>query len=220
MKIFHRAVLGALLLIAAITAPALAEFHMVPVKWTHPGVTSSTNFGAVVLATHRGYVRDTTWIPMAASRVDTTAEFSLLDCDPIPSFATGHTSTTQDTTLLAYVVLTSDSTAASSVDWDQSTVAMQVNYGDRIGGWETAFTFHGSLDWVSGQKSVRVPIAAGVTTNTTDSFADYNASLANVAPRCRLIVTGSAAVAAPSARVFVMKWNATSIEKDAGNTSW
>lgn len=218
MKRFTRALFGALLLLTAFASTALAEWHFEPVKWSHPGITSSTDFGSVALAVHRGFVRDTTWIPMAVARVDTSAEFSLLDCDPIPPAQYGRTAATGDSTALAFVCLVADSSVASTVTWNSTAVQLQVNYG-RGAGWQNAS--NGSGIPTSGQKVLIAPIWASLSALTNDLPIDLTSPLGNVAPRARIIVTGGAAsVAAPSTRIYVKKWMHSNAERDAGNISW
>lgn len=197
-----RALFGALLLTTALVATANAAWVYQPVKWTHPGLTSSQD--GTLFANHKGFVRDTTWLPMAAAKVDTTAEFSLSDAELIGPAEYGRTSTTADTLVGAWVLLVADSNVASSVNWKNTTVTLQVNYGSGAG-WQTAPTL--TVTMTDGQKVLPIPLVASVPALTNDIPVDLTTPvLAFGAPRYRAIVTGGTSVAAPMTRVYVKKF--------------
>lgn len=214
MKRFARAALGALLLLSIFALPALAEWRLEPIKWTHPGLTSSGTSATANFK--RGFVRDTTWLPAFASVADTSAEFSLMDCDPPPPAQFGTINTTIDSLPLAYVVVVADSSVASSAVWD-ATVALQLNYG-KGANW-TAGKIGSPLP-TAGQGALFAPIWSRLPVVTADLPIDMSSPTLNQAPRCRVIVTGGTNVAVPSMRLYVRKWVQSTAERDAGNTSW
>lgn len=213
MKRFALALL-CVLGVAASAGDALAYWKLQPVKWTHPGTTPHSDF--TVVAGLRGWARDTLTIPMAAAKVDTSAEFSLLDCDMPTPIDYGRTATTGDSTAFAFVCLVADSGVASSVNWKNTTVALQVNYGDGAG-WQTG------LSWATlptdGQKVNILPIWSSLSALTNDLPVDLTSPLGLVAPRARIIVTGGTAVAAPQTRIYVKKfYRNVTIDKGAFST--
>lgn len=214
MNRFTRALLGALLLVTAFASVALAEWKLEPVKWSHPGITSTTDFGAVALATHRGWVKDTTWVPIAAARIDTTAEFSLMNCETPTAQDFGSTGSTVDSLAGAWVFFVPDSNVASTIVWGAATVSIQANYGQGAN-WQTVYTY--TADPTSGQKQLAIPIfvRAGIT---TDLGPKLDFPMGAFAPRCRAIFTGGTSAAGPSTRVYVKKFvGKGSVEHDAQN---
>lgn len=213
MKRFTRALFGALLLLTAFASTALAEWKLEPVKWSHPGLTSSQD-GTTWAGLRGGFLRDTLYLPIAASKVDTTAEFSLMNCESPTASDMGKTSTTVDTLAGAYVIFQPDSAVASTITWGAATCAIQVNYGNGAN-WQTAYTY--TLDPTAGQKQFVVPIY-WVSTPANDTAPALGQVGAIFGPRVRAIFTGGTSAAGPSTRVFVKKFvGKGSVEHDAQN---
>ena len=190
----------AMLLVTAFAATAHADWNTVPVMWKHWGLTESN---AATFSGLRGWMRDTTYIPMAAAKVDTSAAFSLEDVDMITNLDFGRTATTGDSVASAYVVLVADSSVASSVNWKDTSVKLQVNYGQGAG-WQDAQSW--ALLMTDGQKVMPLPIWQATATITNDLPINLASPSLLYAPSCRVIVTGGTSVAAPQTRIFIRKY--------------
>ena len=154
------------LALVSFTATANAGWSYESVKWRHLGR------GALGFS-ENGTARicDTLYVSAAPARVDTTAAWSMLDCDNLFATEQGQTATTADSLAPAYVVIQADSSVASSVNFKNTTVTIQVNYGTSSAGWQT---LHSALSPLAtdGTKTLIVPVFQRLLSITTDLGID------------------------------------------------
>lgn len=196
--------LFAVLGLCLFSSSAFAEWKMTDVPWSHPGAMEALSAGSsgTTFVGLRGWLRDTLYIPMADSKVDTTGEWTMLDAEPVSPVEYGRTSTTPDTAIAGYVVLVPDSATASTIVWGAATAVLQVNYG-RGANWQTLSSL--TISPTSGSKQLFVPIITSTATQTVD-LGPTAPPLTAFAPRMRLIFTGGASAAGPQTRVRVLKY--------------
>jgi len=197
-------------LILVAVAPASAAWKYEPIKWRHG------NAGALGFSVPQpNLYSDTTFISAAPARADTTTAWSMLDSEPFPGVENGATATTADTIAAGYVVIAGDSTVASTVDFTNTTVTIQVNYGVNSTGWQTIQSATSPLA-TAGTKALLVPMYQRLGAITTDLGIDFKHPGDIFAPQVRAIVTWGTAAAVPSARVYVKKWVGRNvIQRDA-----
>src|SRR5690349_3642218 len=123
--------LGLMFLVSAL--PAHAAWTYEPVKWRRQNNATGYNGGVYGIPPTIPF--DTTFVSAAASRVDTTAEWNMLDTEPQSPTTIGGTAA--DSSQVAAVVVCGDSTVASTFAWAATTVTIQVNYGVNGAGWTT-----------------------------------------------------------------------------------
>lgn len=199
-RLTARWLVPALLSIAALlcfSTPADAAWKLENVKWRMNG-RQAIGFGAP-----DGRGTDTTYVSAAPARADTTTEWSMIDAEPY-AFGNG-IPTTADSVFAGHVIVAGDSAVASTVDFTGTTVTLQVNYGDRAGGWQNFASAISPLP-TAGTKSVFIPLLARNVSITADIGPDYLSPGQIFAPRLRAIVTWGTSAAVPSARVRVRKW--------------
>lgn len=146
---------------------------------------------------------DTMYVCAAPARVDTTTEFSLLDCDAQPTTSQGATAV--DSLVGAWFIIVADSNVASTVNFKNTTVTFQVNYGGNAGNWQTVFSAVSTLA-TDGTKNLIVPIWRRLAAVSTDLGIDYTYPDAIMAPRVRALVTWGTSSAAPQCRIRIKKW--------------
>jgi hypothetical protein len=178
------------------------------IKWQISNQGAPTNAGAI-------YIRDTLYT--ALGPVDTTANFSLDDADPIPRGVVAPGISEQgavtasgfayqsDTTVVAYVVLQSDSSAAPTSGLTSATMLVD----GRVGGFGPATTL--ARGWVKAD-STFVNGAAGGTMITGDESIAF--PIRSISPygnirrwgtlRARISAAGTALSAV---RVFLRYWD-------------
>jgi len=193
----------------AFAAPAFAGWKLDDkVKWRHFGrgdIGFSENGFATATSTPispRG--SDTLWVSAAPARVDTTSEWSMLDCDTEPLTTQG--ANTADSLAAAYFIIAADSNVASTVNFKNTTVTFQVNYGFNAGNWQTIFGAAISTLPTDGTKTLIVPIFRRLAAITTDLGIDLGHPGDAFAPRMRALVTWGTAAAAPQCRIRIKKW--------------
>lgn len=203
MKRFTGALLGALLLTVAFASSSQAAWKMElgangGPKWHHTG---RGDLGFAEYGTTRS--SDTLYVSAAPARADTTTEWTMLDVDPIGYVEQG--SAAADSVASAYFVIQGDSTVASSINFKNTTVTLQVNYGQNNAGWGTVRSALSPLA-TDGAKTLIVPIWDRLAAITTDLGIDLAHPFDSHAPRMRAIVTWGTAAAVPSAICGVKKF--------------
>jgi hypothetical protein len=181
--------------------PAKAAWTYEPVKWRRQNNATGYNGGVYGIPTTVPF--DTTYASAAAARVDTTAEWNMLDAEP-PAAVSG-SATTADSTQVAAVVVAGDSTVASTFAWAATTVTVQVNYGQSNTGWTTVGAAISPLGTTT-QKAILAPLFTTPVGTAHIGSTTFNAAFNIFAPRCRALVTWGTAAAVPMARVYVRKW--------------
>lgn len=197
MKRFIALALTALAL-ASFTATANAGWTVEDVKWRHFG---RGNLGFSEQGTSR--MSDTMYVSAAPARADTTASWSMLDVDAIGYIEQG--SAAADSIASAYFVIQADSSVASSVNFKNTTVTLQVNYGQSSAGWMTVRSALSPLA-TDAAKILVVPIWDRLAAITTDLGIDLAHPFDSHAPAMRAIVTWGTSAAVPSARVVIKKF--------------
>ena len=207
MKRFAFATAALALLSAFLALPALA--YQGGVYWVHENegwlhqrtwnTPAGANSGSPNVIGSSS--QDTTFLPMAASQPDTSGAFTLTDCMPFAANQLGRAGALSDSTVVAWIVIASDSTVASSVNFKNTTVALQLNMGSNSANWATAITY--SPLETDGTKFIRIPISMQGKGNFFG--IDYAQTGGLIGENCRLIVTGGTAVAAPMCRVYLLK---------------
>lgn len=206
MKRFTGALMGALLTLTALvtfSSPSEAAWKWEygangGPKWHHTG---RGDLGFSENGTTRS--SDTLYVSAAPARADTTTEWTMLDVDAIGYIEQG--SATADSVASAYFVIQSDSTTASTVNFKNTTVTLQVNYGQNIGGWSTVRSALSPLA-TDGAKILIVPIWDRLAAITTDLGIDLAHPFDSHAPRMRAIVTWGTSAAAPSSAIGIKKF--------------
>lgn len=135
------------LVLAALALAMVGSATQAEAKWAAPERVkwqrSNTTEGIFALAPY------TTG---ASAKVDTSAIFSLNDCVPVSPAAMGdsvnfvgtlgapsRSGVLQDTTMIARIVISCDSTTATTQAWGSPSVAVQVRYSPN-GSWSSAVT--------------------------------------------------------------------------------
>lgn len=205
-RLLRRWTLPALALLFTFQAlPVHAAWSLEPVKWRRQNNATGYNGGVYGIPLTVPF--DTATVTAAASRVDTTAEWNMLDTEPSSLGATIGGSTADSTQLGAFIVC-GDSTVASSFTWGATTCQFQVNYGTQSTGWTSVGSTISPLATTT-QKAIIFPIwQLPVATAHLGSTA-FNATYNIFAPRCRAIITWGASAAVPTARAYVRKWIGT-----------
>lgn len=147
---------------------------------------------------------DTTYVSGAPARSDTTTSWNMLDCEHLPLETQG--ANAADSVASAYVVVVGDSSVASSINFKNTTVTLQVNYAQSSTGWQTIYSALSPLA-TDGTKALIVPIFSRLAAITTDLGIDYTHPGDSFAPAMRAIVTWGTAAAVPSARVYIKKYS-------------
>ena len=191
----------ALLTLAAIGAvswPAQAAWKIEDVKWRFYG-RGNIGFG------ENGTLRytDTTFVSAAPARVDTTTAWTMLDCDNMPLTTQG--ANAADSLAAGYLIIVADSTVASSVNFKNTTVTIQVNYGFNSAAWQNFAAAYSPLA-TDGTKALIVPLFERLAAITTDVGIDYLHPHDIFAPQMRALVTWGTAAAAPMSRIRIKKF--------------
>lgn len=197
--------LFALVGLCLMVASASADWRMEDLKWTHPGATYSTGASQMVIV--RGFLRDTTWLPLTGSGAavsDTSTEFSMLDCSAPSAQIFGHTSTA-DTLTAAVVYLVADSSVSSTIVTEALVWTIQANYSQTSNAQWVTINSGTVGKTTSGHKVQAFPIYT-VSRQDTDLSPDVLSPMYVFAPRLRVIITSAGSVAMPSARLRVKKW--------------
>ena len=190
--------------------PAHAAWSYDPVKWHRQNNATAYNGGVYGIPPCLCGQFDTTFVSAAASRVDTTGSWSMLDAEPSPLGSVSLGATTVDSTQTGAVVIAGDSTVASTFAWGATAIQLQVNYGSNAAGWTSYGPSISPLPTTT-QKAAYFPILQyPVATAHLGSTTNYH-TYGMFAPAMRAIVTWGAAAAVPSARVFVRKWIGTGV---------
>lgn len=166
------------------------------VKWRHAGA------GALGFSQPAAGFSDTTYVSAAPARADTTTEWSMEDVMPVGVDEFG--SAAADSLTPAYFIIQADSSVASSVNFKNTTVTFQVNYGLSTTGWQTVYSALSPLA-TDGVKTLIVPIFQRLAAITTDVGIDFKHPGDIFAPRVRAIVTWGTSAAVPSATVRIKK---------------
>ena len=166
---------------------------------------------------------DTAWTTMAASKVDTSAMFNLLDADLPGSGAWGVTSTTNDTTAFAFLVIYSDSSVASTTVFAAATAEIQINWGTSAISWQSGKTYTCAM--ASGVKQWTIPIFVDPVQSTSSTSYGGVSPLGNqigwqFAPSLRVITTGAATTAVTQARIKLIKYRGPGNQASGGTTNW
>src|SRR5690349_14708580 len=147
MKRFAVTALAALALLSAFLARPAAAYQggnywvHENINWLHQRTWNTPAGAASGSANVIGSSsQDTTFLPMAASQPDTSGSFTLTDCMPFAANQLGRAGALSDSTVVAWIVIASDSTVASSVNFKNTTVALQLNLGQNSANWATAIT--------------------------------------------------------------------------------
>lgn len=200
-------ILFVLLGLCLAVSAAHADWKYTDIPWTHPGIAADLQNGSSGTTTVglRGWLRDTTYIPMAAAKVDTTGEWTMTDCEFVNPVTYGHPAA--DTAFAGFFLLVADSAVGSTVHFgDGCTVELQVNYGRSSAGWNSLVTY--TLNPTSGNKVLAVPITSALVAVDTDVSKGSTAApvIRALAPRMRAIFTGGTSAAAPQTRIRVLKF--------------
>lgn len=193
-NLFQLMALALIALVTTIAVPAHAEWtRPEDVPWYKPNASNIAN---------PLNAPDTTWSPLAASKVDTTMLFRIDDCDLMSIMQGGKSAS--DTLVVANFIIYSDSSVASTVSFKATTAKLQANFSNNSANWQDVMTYTSSL--TDGQKAWVVPIwvSKGLTQDlgidlTAQSLAIFGANL-------RFIVTGGASVASPMTRCALSKY--------------
>lgn len=161
---------------------------------------------------------DTTWTTLAASKVDTTKAFSLLDCDTPFAGQYGMTTTTADSIPFAHVVIYGDSSVAGTLTFGQATCAVQVKWGDGPLGWTTVKTY--TCTTTDAVRAWNIPLFNELTSGAAGSTYGKDLVQENwqFAPSVRLIVTGAAGTAVQKAAIKLVKYRDPSHSFNGGAT--
>lgn len=191
--------LALMALVTTIAVPAHAEWYKPDVAWRR---YNSANVASPSLRP------DTLWTTFAASKVDTTADFSIDAADNPPPGLFNRVSTTADSLPIAVLRIFADSSTAATVSFKATTCKLQVNYGDNASGWQDVVTYTSAQ--TDGQKSWAIPIFASPVTPasiTNDLGPDMSTPVTWYGGRIRAIVTGGASVAGNGMRARLVYWS-------------
>lgn len=150
---------------------------------------------------------DTLWTTGAASKVDTTAAFNLLDCD-VPSLNQyGVVVTANDSVAFAYITIYGDSAVTNTVNFKAMTCAVQVNWGTSKVDWTTIKTYTCAV--TDGKKFWNIPLFEdGITADGEQSNIGLDGLQLNwqFAPSLRLVVSGVTSTSVPQMMVRLTKY--------------
>jgi hypothetical protein len=209
-RIMARWLMPALLVIVALSAfspPADAAWTITKrgdINWRHRGA------GAIGFGQPASGFSDTSSVSAAPARLDTTTEWSMLNCDNMTVGAQG--TVTEDSLAPAYFILQADSSVASSVAYTTTAIQFQVNYGSSDVGWVSTNGTAYPHNFTNLAKIVHQPIWSRVSgLLDKDAMAEAGGATTGAtpgifAPRMRAIVTWGTAAAVPTCRIFVKKW--------------
>ena len=160
--------------------------------------------------------QDSLYTSIAASKVDSSDVFNLLDADQQPITINGISPTTSDSVACAYVAITSDSclaaifkatTCAIQANWSAGTQGANSTLGQY--GWRTIATY--TCSETDSTRTWVIPINS-TCVKGVGSMMGKDGVQRNwmYAPSLRLIVTGGSSAVVPAARIRAIEYKANS----------
>ena len=200
----------ALAFVVGLVGSASAAWNYESVKWRRQNNATGYNGGVYGIPPNGVGLLDTTYVSAAAARVDTTNAWNMLEAEPSPTGTISIGGATADSSQVGAVIVSGDSSVASTFAWGATTMQLQVNYGSNSTGWTSVGGTISPLATTT-QKAIvfpiwNLPVATAHLGSTT-----FNASYNVFAPAVRAIITWGTAAAVPSARVYVRKWLGTGV---------